>query len=332
MNHDFNSENTYQILSLLARGVNRDDIKSYIGSDNIDSLIKDISENPLFPYYKKLFQKNDKLFALMHLDHFFKEQSGIYKEVPVHEYLDPETFFDHYFYENRPVLVKKWADHWPAIKKWDFNFFKKFYGNEIVEITSGRDSDELYEIKLEGFKRKITLREYLEIIESNPESNDVYLVARNFLLANPAFAGLFEDFSPINQVIDHNAHNDKGYVKMWIGPKGTITPLHHDRVNVLLVQVMGRKLIRFIPPNQNEKVYNERDVFSELDLNREIDLDKFPLAKNLKIIDVVVNPGEALLIPVGWWHWVKSLDVSITLTHQEFCIPNGNVLLIDDFD
>lgn len=27
-----------------------------------------------------------------------------------------------------------------------------------------------------------------------------------------------------------------------------------------------------------------------------------------------------------------SVDVSITLTHQEFCIPNGNVLLIDDFD
>jgi ribosomal protein L16 Arg81 hydroxylase len=332
MNRDINSDNTSQILSLLARGVEMEDIKSYMSGDDAVSIIENISENPLFPYYKKLFQKNDKLFALMHLDYFFKEQLGIYKDVPVHDNLDPNTFFDRYFYENRPVLVKNWANNWPAMNRWNFNFFKKHYGNEIVEITSGRDSDELYEIEMENFKRKITLRDYLELIESNPESNDVYLVARNFLLANPAFAGLFEDFSPIDQVIDPNAHNDKGYVKMWIGPKGTITPLHHDRVNVLLVQVMGRKLVRFIPPNQNEKVYNERDVFSELDLNKEIDFNKFPLAKNLKIIDVVVHPGEALLIPVGWWHWVKSLDVSITLTHQEFCIPDGNILLVDDFE
>jgi hypothetical protein len=91
-------------------------------------------------------------------------------------------------------------------------------------------------------------------------------------------------------------------------------------------------LVKLISPNQIHKVYNSKDVYSDLDLNKDIDINSHPLANGIKIQEVVVNPGEALLIPVGWWHWVKSLDIGIKLTHQEFMIPGGNILLIDDYD
>jgi mannose-6-phosphate isomerase-like protein (cupin superfamily) len=37
---------------------------------------------------------------------------------------------------------------------------------------------------------------------------------------------------------------------------------------------------------------------------------------------VVLKPGDALFLPVGWWHVVRALDVSVTLTFTEFGLPN----------
>ena len=31
-----------------------------------------------------------------------------------------------------------------------------------------------------------------------------------------------------------------------------------------------------------------------------------------------LNPGEALLIPIGWWHHVRALDVSISVSFTNF--------------
>ena len=36
------------------------------------------------------------------------------------------------------------------------------------------------------------------------------------------------------------------------------------------------------------------------------------------IIDVTVEAGEFLLIPVGWWHWVESRHISISMSFHNF--------------
>lgn len=325
------------ILAALTNNIEAKDIKLLLlehglPEHDIEYIISRIKGDFLFAFFKKEFQKREKLEALLELDYQLKKHLSNYDKIDSFDFLDARTFFKEYFYASKPVIVKNWTSDWPALKKWDLSFFKTIFGGETVEITFGRDTSNSYEIDFESFRKRVLLREYIEQIEKNPDSNNYYLVARNFLLSNPNFSALFNDFSPIRNIIDPSAHNDKGYVKMWIGPRGTITPLHHDRINVLLVQIVGRKLVKLIPPNQIHKVYNSADVFSELNLNSEINVNKFPKAKGLDVLQVVVQPGEALLIPVGWWHWVKSLDVSITLTHQQFCIPDGNILLIDNFE
>jgi ribosomal protein L16 Arg81 hydroxylase len=40
------------------------------------------------------------------------------------------------------------------------------------------------------------------------------------------------------------------------------------------------------------------------------------------VIDVVIGPGDLLFLPIGWWHYVRGLDVSITMTFTNFVFNN----------
>jgi ribosomal protein L16 Arg81 hydroxylase len=37
---------------------------------------------------------------------------------------------------------------------------------------------------------------------------------------------------------------------------------------------------------------------------------------------VVVEPGETVFLPLGWWHQVTSLDVSLSFSYSNLAVPN----------
>lgn len=65
-------------------------------------------------------------------------------------------------------------------------------------------------------------------------------------------------------------------------------------------------------------LYNDHWVFSELSDTNKIDFEKYPLAKSITPVECILNAGEALFIPIGWWHSVESLDVSISISFYPF--------------
>jgi ribosomal protein L16 Arg81 hydroxylase len=64
-------------------------------------------------------------------------------------------------------------------------------------------------------------------------------------------------------------------------------------------------------------VYNHIGVFSEVDCEKP-DLVRHPLYRYANKFVFDLNPGEALFIPVGWWHHVRALDVSISVSFTNF--------------
>jgi ribosomal protein L16 Arg81 hydroxylase len=62
-------------------------------------------------------------------------------------------------------------------------------------------------------------------------------------------------------------------------------------------------------------------VFSQVDPENP-DFNKYPLYRNIKPIELILKPGEVIFIPVGWWHHVRALDVSISVSFTNFVFPN----------
>jgi hypothetical protein len=65
-------------------------------------------------------------------------------------------------------------------------------------------------------------------------------------------------------------------------------------------------------------------VFSEIgDLtDPNLDVAGRPLLDGLRYEKLLLNPGDALFIPIGWWHQVRSLDFSVSATYTNFIWPN----------
>jgi hypothetical protein len=205
------------------------------------------------------------------------------------------------------------------MRTWTSQHLVEVCGNQVIEVMADRETDANYEINSERHRRKIRFADYVAMVSGAGESNDVYLVANNHFLDEGDARVLRGDLAPLPGFLDSEAMD--GYVHFWYGPCGTVTPLHHDTMNVLLTQIRGRKRVTLIPANAMPLVYNEVGVYSKVDLERP-DKEAYPLFELAPQISFVLQPGEALFIPVGWWHHIRALDESISVSFNNFVYPN----------
>jgi len=133
---------------------------------------------------------------------------------------------------------------------------------------------------------------------------------------------LDRDLGFIDSLLDKTAAQPNGM--MWIGPAETFTALHHDLTNNLIAQVVGRKRLLVLPASEVGRVYNDTHVFSAIpDLEAaSLDREVFSRLAGARAYEVILEPGEALFVPFAWWHQVKSLSFSVTVTYTNFRWPN----------
>ena len=84
-----------------------------------------------------------------------------------------------------------------------------------------------------------------------------------------------------------------------------------------MAQIIGRKRVRLVAPCELPRIYNMRHCFTDVDA-KAVDLQRFPAMAGVTIHDCVLEPGEILFLPVGWWHHVEALDISVTLAATNF--------------
>jgi hypothetical protein len=246
-------------------------------------------------------------------------QASWHGKVPRMPKLPRQRFLDEYYALNRPVVMTGAMDDWPALTRWSIPELQRRFGERVVSVQANRSSDAHYEQNSERLRRNMTFGEFVRLVESNDESNDFYITANNSDTNRVALKELWEDIVPFPEYLRDDDPDNLGF--FWFGPKGTVTPLHHDLTNNFMAQVRGRKRVRLIAPYELAYVYNDRHCYAQIDLDR-IDHDRFPLFRNVTVTDVEIGPGDLLFLPVGWWHDVRGLEISITMTFTNFVFDN----------
>jgi hypothetical protein len=127
-----------------------------------------------------------------------------------------------------------------------------------------------------------------------------------------------------------NAVGYPGYFKpedyrwpfFFMGAKGAVSPIHRDLAHNLAVHVFGAKRWRLFSPDQAEFLYpttGPDDGPSAQTCRVDVeapDLGRFPLYAHAKPIDLVVQAGEILLVPSGWFHHVNALELCLNIAYS----------------
>ncbi|HEY2358858.1 MAG TPA: DUF6065 family protein [Phenylobacterium sp.] len=232
-----------------------------------------------------------------------------------------QEFLDAHYAPNWPVLLAGAVEAWPARTRWTPDYLKTAVGSRSVQVQANRGADADYERNMAAHTETLAFDAFIDRISKPDAGNDTYLTASNSAANAEALSVLHGDLGFLDAYLTRQDANPHGM--MWIGPAGTFTPLHHDLTNNLILQLVGRKVVLMAAPGETPKLYNDLGVYSRIRNLAEPDiLSQFPKLEGIRIHRVMLNPGDALFVPLGWWHQVTSLDFSVTITHTNFRWPN----------
>jgi hypothetical protein len=236
-------------------------------------------------------------------------------EIPRRPRIDRDEFLRDHYAVQRPIILTE-----ALAIPWTFEELARRHGALEIEIQDGREREPgAYQRDFDRFCRRTTLAALIDRIAATPSSNDFYLTAKNDLLAQPGARALLGELPPLPDLLE--SPPDPREVSIWIGPAGTLTPLHHDWRNAAIAQVRGRKRFHLIPPWHASRVGNRESRFADADCEAP-DLARHPRFAGARLYEVTLEPGELLFVPVGWWHQVRALEPSIGLSLTGFAAPN----------
>lgn len=223
--------------------------------------------------------------------------------------LSPEVFATEFLQPMLPVVLTDLTADWPAREKWTIEHFKNQHGHLQVPVVSNN-----YSKPGKGYMapdRVISFREFLEIIESGP--TDLRIFLWNIFRVAPE---LRHDFR-IPTIMD-------GFVDelpfMFFGGEGSKVALHYDidMSHVFLNQIHGRKRVLLFAPDQSRNLYRHPfTVASYVDLNHP-DYSKYPALNNARGYEVILQPGETLFMPSGYWHYIEYTDGGYSISLRSF--------------
>ena len=234
------------------------------------------------------------------------------KPVAVFDSIDPEVFKKEYYEPCLPVVIKNLAKDWPAYSKWNWDYFKQLVGQKKVPLYNNVKSDAYTPINTaDDYK---TFGEYIDMISSGPAAWRIFL---------------FNIFDHAPQLINDFTwpeHLMKGFVKkypmLFTGGASSITHMHFDidMSHILHTQFCGRKRVLMFPYQEQYKLYRKPwEVLSLADFSNyyvdgKVDYEKFPALKLAEGHDFMLEPGDTLFMPAGYWHHMEYLDSGFAMS------------------
>jgi hypothetical protein len=232
------------------------------------------------------------------------------QKIDVVEDISSSAFRKNYLKAHRPVVIKGLAKNTVAGSKWSIDYFKSTMGDIEVDVfDNGNKKASASAYTSPDLKMKFA--DYLEIISKN-EHTDLRIFLFNLFKFNPALRKEFPCPGIMRGLLD-------GMGFMFFGGKDTTVRIHYDidMSDVLHTHFGGRKRVVLISPDQNDLMYRlPLNTYSLIDIDKP-DYEKYPALRLVQASEVILEDGDSIFMPGGYWHYMTYLEGSFSVSYRK---------------
>ena len=225
-------------------------------------------------------------------------------------HIDREEFVNNYLNPRKPLIIRKATESWPALQKWTFEYLKEVVGDKMVPLYDSSKADPSKPINASAAEMKFC--DYIDLIQNEPTDLRIFLF--DPIKHAPE---LLDDYrSPSNLM---GGFLDK-YPNMFFGGSGSITFLHYDidLAHIFHTHFLGRKHVILFDQKWSDRLYCipfATYALEDYDIEKP-DFEKFPALDGIEGQEAFLEHGDTLFMPTGYWHWMKYLDGSFSLSQR----------------
>ncbi|MEC4049157.1 cupin-like domain-containing protein [Flavobacterium sp. SUN046] len=230
-----------------------------------------------------------------------------YLEIERVSKLTKEEFINNYYKPQKPVVITNQIDDWPAFEKWNLNYIRSVAGDKMVPLYDNRKTDYTKKVNEPDFT--MTMAEYIDIMKQGPTDLRIFLY--NLMKEVPL---LKSDM----KWPDLGLHLIKSLPLVFFGGEEARVFMHYDIdfPNIFHIQFDGTKQCVLVDPKETPYMYRlpySWICHEEIDFDQP-DFERFPALKKVKPYKTILNHGEMLYMPEGWWHYMKYLSPGFSLS------------------
>ena len=194
------------------------------------------------------------------------------------ENITKEEFLENYFKPQKPVVIERFIDGWPAFSKWNLDYMAKVVGEKIVSLYDDRPVS--HENKFNQPHAEMKMREYVELLKSEPTKYRIFLW--NILKEVPE---LQKDYDI-------------------------------DLANIFHFHFHGKKEVILFDQDQNDYLYkvpHSLITHEDIDFSNP-DYERWPALKKAKGFITNLEHGNVLYMPEGYWHYMRYLTPGFSMS------------------
>jgi len=208
-----------------------------------------------------------------------------------------------------PVLVRGAVKDWRAVSAWSFEYLRDRLASTILEV----EAYDVVAARLEPLElRRMTFGDYYARLKS-VSTERLFIAETDITRSVPSILNDIE----VPELIPTT---ESSRSLLFCGVD-SLTPLHyHEAEHALLCQVRGTKRLLLSSPRKTRVMrphrwYSLRRNFSRLSVEAWANSGSIGLdLAAAEPLECVLQPGDALFIPVHWWHAARGIDASISVT------------------
>jgi hypothetical protein len=230
-----------------------------------------------------------------------------YLEIERVSKLTKKEFINNYYKPQKPVVITNQIEDWPAFEKWNLNYIRSLAGDKMVPLYDSRKTDYTKKVNEPDFT--MTMAEYIDILEQGPTDLRIFLY--NLMKDVPSLK------SDMNWP-DLGLHLIKSLPLVFFGGADARVFMHYDIdfPNIFHIHFDGTKQCVLVDPKETPYMYRlpySWICHEEIDFDQP-DFNRFPALQKVKPYKTILNHGEMLYMPEGWWHYMKYLSPGFSLS------------------